>query len=94
MRELLGKQTDHELLQEGVSAESLVVRMSSKAGHPRCTAMFFCFYPPRDACLQQGGAGGVNTTTPRFGRSVMFTPLPPGTDTARPADLSGQLQSR
>jgi hypothetical protein len=56
--------------------------------------MFLCFCRPRDACLQQGGEGGVNVTTQRVGRSVMFTPSPPGTDTARPADLSGQLQSR
>jgi hypothetical protein len=27
-------------------------------------------------------------------RSVMFTPSPPGTATVRPADLTGQLQSR
>jgi hypothetical protein len=41
--------------------------------------MFFCFSPPGDACVQQGGEGGVNI---------------PGTDTAHPADLSGQLRSR
>jgi hypothetical protein len=56
--------------------------------------MILCFCPPLDACLQQGGEGGVNVTTQRRQRSVMFTPSPPGTDIARPADLSGQLQSR
>jgi hypothetical protein len=56
--------------------------------------MCLCFCPPRDACLQQGGEGGVNATAQRLERSVMFTPSPPGTGTARPADLSGQLQSR
>jgi hypothetical protein len=53
--------------------------------------MFACFYPPRDACLQQGGEGGVNIAAQRLGCVVMFTPSPPGTGTARPADLSGQL---
>jgi hypothetical protein len=56
--------------------------------------MVTCFSSPRDARLQQGGAGGVNITAPRLGRVVMFTPSPPGTGTARPADRSGQLQSR
>jgi hypothetical protein len=56
--------------------------------------MFFYFGPPRDACLQQGGEGGVNITAERVQRLVMFTPSPPGTGTAHPADLSGQLQSR
>jgi hypothetical protein len=56
--------------------------------------MFFSFCPPRDACLQQGGDGGVNITAERVQRSLMFTPWPPGPHTARPADLSGQLQSR
>jgi hypothetical protein len=55
---------------------------------------FFCFRLPHDACLQQGGEGGVNVTAQRLERSVMFTPSPPGAGTARPADLSGQLQSR
>ena len=61
-----------------------------RAGDPRCTVMLLCFRPPLDACLQQGGEGGVDITTQRFERSVMFTP----SGTARPADLSGQLQSR
>jgi hypothetical protein len=54
--------------------------------------LLFC--PSLDARLQQGGDGGVNITAQRHERSVMFTPSPPGTATARPADLSGQLQSR
>jgi hypothetical protein len=53
---------------------------------------FFC--PPLGACLQQGGEGGVNISGQRLECSVMFTPSPLGTFNARPADLSGQLQSR
>jgi hypothetical protein len=56
--------------------------------------MCFYFCPPLDACLQHGGEGGVNITGQRLERSVMFTPSPLATVTARPADLSGQLQSR
>jgi hypothetical protein len=56
--------------------------------------MFLCFCPPVDARLQQGGDGGVNITARRLERSVMFTPWPPGTGTVRPADFTGQLQSR
>jgi hypothetical protein len=56
--------------------------------------MCFFFCPPLGACLQQGGEGGVNITGQRLECSVMFTPSPLGTFTARPADLSGQLQSR
>jgi serine protease Do len=64
------------------------------AGDPPCTVVFHCFCPPLDACLQQGGDGGVNITAQRLERSAMFTPSPVGAGTARPADLSGQLQSR
>jgi hypothetical protein len=56
--------------------------------------MFLYFCPPRDAAFKQGGEGGVNITAQRLERSVTFTPSPPGADTARPADLSGRLQSR
>jgi len=64
------------------------------AGDPRSTVMFACLYAPRDACLQQGGEGGVNITAQRLGHVVMCTPSPRGAGTARPADLFGQLQSR
>jgi hypothetical protein len=56
--------------------------------------MFLYFCPPFDARLQQGGEGGVIITAQRRERSVMFTPLPPGTDTARPAVFWGAAQSR
>ena len=67
--------------------------MHSGAGQPRCSVMFL-FCPSLDARLQQGGDGGVNITAQRPERSVMFTSSPPGTATARPADFSGQRQSR
>jgi hypothetical protein len=56
--------------------------------------MFLYFCPPFGARLQQGGEGGVSITTQRRERSVMFTPLPPGTDTARPAVFWSAVQSR
>jgi hypothetical protein len=56
--------------------------------------MFFCFRPSGGACLERGGEGGANVTAQRVERSVMFTPSPPGTDIASPADLSGPLRSR
>ena len=52
--------------------------------------MLLYFYPPFDARLQQGGEGGVSITAQRRERSVMFTPLPPGTDAARPAVFFGR----
>lgn len=60
---------------------------------PRCIVMIFRFSPTLGACLQQGGDGGVDTSQ-RSERSVMYTPSPPGTVTARPADLSGRLHPR
>jgi hypothetical protein len=69
-------------------------RMQFEGWRSAVRVMLFCFYPPRDACLQQGGEGGVNITAQRVERSVMLAPSPLGTDTARPADLLRQLQSR
>jgi hypothetical protein len=37
------------------------------------------------AFLRQGGVGGANRRDPRMWRSARFAPMPPGTDTARPA---------
>jgi hypothetical protein len=56
--------------------------------------MFLYFCPPFDARLRPGGEWGVSSTARRLERSMMFTPLPPGTDTARPAVSLGAVQSR
>jgi hypothetical protein len=63
----------------------------SGAGPLRRIVMFLYFSPPPDASHHQGGAGGVNSKGRRLERTELFTPTPPGADTARPADLSGQL---
>jgi len=38
------------------------------------------------ALPHHGGAGGVNRTGRRLWRPLLFAPMPPGTDTAGPAD--------
>ena len=44
--------------------------------------------PPFDTSLRQGGVGGANRSDRRPYRSLVFAPMPRGTDTARPADRS------
>ena len=44
--------------------------------------------PSFDTILRPGGVGGANRDDRRPCRSVLFVPMPRGTDTARPADRS------
>ena len=51
-------------------------------------AMSLFIIPSFDTHLCQGGLGGANRSDRRPCRSVLFAPMPRGTDTARPADRS------
>jgi hypothetical protein len=86
---------DRDLLSKSANAMGLRHSIAIRARPSRViTVMNFRLCPPLVARLRQGGDGGVNITAKRRMRSVMFTPSPRGTVTVRPADLTGQLQSR
>jgi hypothetical protein len=44
--------------------------------------------PSFETGLRQGGVGGANRSDRRVCRSVVFEPMPRGSDTARSADRS------
>lgn len=68
--------------------------MSGIGGQRPMAQIMSLYFSPLDACLQQGGDGGVSITARRLACQVMRTPSPAGNVTARPADVFGQRYSR
>jgi hypothetical protein len=75
---------DRELLYWRLSAASRCP--AARATGSRETAMRVSSTPSFGACLRHGGVGGANRGDCPSGRSLRFSPLPFGTDTASPAD--------
>ena len=75
---------DRELLHRGRARNPLWPNVGSQRLVPRLS-MSPLLNPSFVALLRQGGVGGANRRDRRLWRSARFAPMPPGTDTARPA---------